>query len=239
MLRLLGLVLSIGFADALNPSTIGPALYLASGEHPRRGVVEFTLGVFGVFLLGGVLVALGPGQAVLALVPHPRATARYVLETVAGAAMLLGGVLLWVQRRRLAKHEPPGPSRMQRSSVVLGATIAAVELPTAFPYFAVIVAVVGSGLGVWRQIVLLVIYNLCFVSPMIAMVATVTLAPKRAGQLLTRAREFLQAHWPVILAALALLAGAFVLLLGITGLTGRSHGGVGRVSRRLRHILSR
>jgi hypothetical protein len=43
----------------------------------------------------------------------------------------------------------------------------------------------------------------------------------------------------VILAGLALLAGTFVLLLGITGLTGLSHGRVGKVSRGLRHILSR
>jgi cytochrome c biogenesis protein CcdA len=237
MLRLLGLVLSIGLADSLNPTTIGPALYLAAGERPRRGVLQFTLGVFAVFLLGGVLVALGPGQAVLALVPHPRATARYVLETVAGAAMLIAGALLWRHRRRLAQQEPPTPSS-QRSGAILGATIAAVELPTAFPYFAVIVAVVGSGLDVGRQILLLVIYNLCFVVPMIAMLATLTFAPTRAARLLQRAREILQAHWPVILAALALLAGTFVLLLGITGLTGAGHGRVGQVSRRVRRILS-
>ena len=238
MLRLLGLVISIGLADALNPSTIGPALYLASGERPRRGVLEFTLGVFGVFLLGGVLVALGPGQAVLALLPHPGPTARYVLETIAGAAMLIAGVLLWRHRHRLAEHDLPGQSR-QRSSAILGATIAVVELPTAFPYLAVIVTVVGSGVDLGRQLMLLVIYNLCFVAPMILMVVTLTVAPTRAEPLLRRAREILQARWPVILAGLALLAGTFVLLLGITGLTGRSHGRVGNVSRRLRHILSR
>jgi hypothetical protein len=70
------------------------------------------------------------------------------------------------------------------------------------------------------------------------MLATLTLAPQRAEQLLTRAREVLQARWPVILATLALLAGAFVLLLGITGLTGATHGRVGRVSRRLRRIIA-
>ena len=113
------------------------------------------------------------------------------------------------------------------------------ELPTAFPYLAVIVTVVGSGVDLGRQLMLLVIYNLCFVAPMILMVVTLTVAPTRAEPLLRRAREILQARWPVILAGLALLAGTFVLLLGITGLTGRSHGRVGNVSRRLRHILSR
>jgi hypothetical protein len=77
------------------------------------------------------------------------------------------------------------------------------------------------------------------VAPLILIVVTLSVAPSRAEYLLTRAREILQARWPVILAGLALLAGSFVLLLGITGLTGRSHGRVGKVSRRLRHILSR
>jgi cytochrome c biogenesis protein CcdA len=161
-----------------------------------------------------------------------------VLETIAGGAMLIGGALLWHHRHRLAEHELAGGSR-QRSSAILGATIAVVELPTAFPYFAVIVTVVGSGVDLGRQLMLLVIYNLCFVAPLILIVVTLSVAPSRAEYLLTRAREILQARWPVILAGLALLAGSFVLLLGITGLTGRSHGRVGKVSRRLRHILSR
>jgi len=238
MLRLLGLVLSIGLADSLNPTTIAPALYLAAGERPRRDVIEFTLAVFVVFLLGGAIIALGPGEAVLALVPHPGPTARYVLETVAGAAMLLGAALLWRSRRRLAERDLPTQPRAQRGSALLGAGIAAVELPTAFPYFAVIVAVVGSGLGIGRQLVLLAIYNLCFVLPEILIVVILVVAPQRAEQLLVRARSVLQRHWPAILAGLAALAGVFVLLLGITGLTGRAHNRVGKVSRHLRKILS-
>lgn len=238
MLRLLGLVLSIGFADSLNPSTIAPALYLAAGEAPRRNVIEFTAVVFAVTLLGGVLVALGPGQAVLALVPHPGPTARYVLEILAGVAMLIAAALLWRHRRRLADRSLPEPSHSGRSGAILGVTIAAVELPTAFPYFAVIVAVVGSGVDLGRQLILLVVYNLCFVSPMILIAATLILAPSRAERILTRVREGLQKRWPAILSAVALLAGLFVLALGVTGLTGRNHGPVGRVSRKVRHIIS-
>ncbi len=239
MLRLLGLVLSIGLADSLNPTTIAPALYLASGERPRRRVFEFTLGVFVVFFAGGALVAIGPGQAVLALVPHPGPTARYVLETVAGAAMLLAAALLWRHRHRLAERDLPAEPRSKRGSAILGAGIAAVEFPTAFPYFAVIVAVVGSGLGVGRQLVLLAIYDLAFVLPQILILVVLTVTPRHAERVLGRARDGLQAHWPEILSAVALLAGVFVLFLGITGLAGLNHGPVGRVSRRLRRIISR
>src|SRR5579884_3233023 len=70
MPHLVGLMISIGLADSLNPSTIAPALYLAASEHPRRRVAEFTVAVFLVYLLGGALIALGPGQLIRSLAPH-------------------------------------------------------------------------------------------------------------------------------------------------------------------------
>ncbi len=53
MLRLIGLVVSIGIADSVNPTTIGPALYLSTSEGARMKVIEFTGAVFAVYLLGG------------------------------------------------------------------------------------------------------------------------------------------------------------------------------------------
>ncbi len=238
MLRLIGLAVSIGLADSLNPSTIAPGLYLAIGRNARAGLIQFTLAVFAVNLVGGAVIALGPGQALLALVPKPGPTARYILETVAGVVMLIAAGLLWSRRKRLARKELPSPRSEGRSALVLGLTISAVELPTALPYFAVIAAAVGSGLGPIRQLIALALYNVAFVLPLILMIVVLTVAPDRADRILTRARELLQRYWPLVLAGLALLAGVFVTVLGVTGLAGRNHGPVGRVSRRLRRVIS-
>ena len=86
MIRLLGLAISIGIADSVNPTTIAPALYLASGRHPRRQVAEFTLAVFGVYLVGGLVIALGPGQLLLSVVPRPGRHLGYLLETLGAAS---------------------------------------------------------------------------------------------------------------------------------------------------------
>ncbi len=239
MLRVLGLVVSIGLADSINPSTIAPALYLAAGDGPVRNLIEFTLAVFALYLLGGALIVLGPGEALLALVPHPSATTRYILETVAGVAMLVAAAYLWRRRDRLGQRRRIASSKQSRSSALLGATVAAVELPSAFPYFAAIAAIVGSGLGLGQRVLLLVIYNVCFVLPLIAILGIVAVAGDRATVILGRARAFLERRWPVLLAGLALVAGVFVTLLGVTGLTSGAHGPVGRVSRRLRRVLSR
>jgi cytochrome c biogenesis protein CcdA len=238
MLRLIGLAVSIGLADSMNPSTIAPGLYLAMGERPRAGLIQFTLGVFAVNLLGGAVIALGPGQALLAIVPKPSPTTRYILETVAGAAMLIAAAVIWRRRKSLARRELPSPSPQGKSGLLLGLTIGAVELPTAFPYFAVIAAVVGSGFGPIPQLIALALYNVAFVLPLLVMIAILMIAPDRAAQILTRSRDWLQRRWPPLLAGLALVAGLFVLTLGITGLTGHQHGAVGRVSRRLRRSIT-
>jgi cytochrome c biogenesis protein CcdA len=238
MLRLIGLVVSIGLADSMNPSTIAPVLYLAIGRQARTGVIQFTLGVFAVNLVGGAAIALGPGQALLALVPKPDATARYIAETVAGVVMLVAAAVLWRRRTTLARRELPSPPAERRSAFLLGVTITAVELPTAFPYFAVIAAVVGSGLDPVRQLILLALFNVAFVLPLILIIVILTVAPDRAERILRRARDFLQRRWPVLLAGLALVAGAFVTTIGVTGLAGRGHGTFGQLSRKLRRAIT-
>jgi|SRR5579884_4002234 len=238
MFRLIGLVVSIGLADSLNPSTVGPALYLATGRHPRRAIAEFTAGVFAVFVLGGLVLTVGPGRAILSLVPRPGPTVRYILETIAGVVMLIAAGIVWLKRGSLGARKREEKQRQRRSPFLMGVTISVVELPTAFPYFAVVVAIVGSGFGLVHQIVLVVVYNACFVLPLLGMIVTLAVAGDRATRILLRAREFLQRRWPILVAALALVAGVFVTTLGVTGLTSQTDGRLGHFSRRLRHLIT-
>jgi cytochrome c biogenesis protein CcdA len=223
MIRQIGLVVSLGLADSLNPSTIAVALYLATGERAKERVFEFTVGVFAVYFVGGAAVALGPGQLLLSLLPHPSHTFKYLIEVGVGAAMLVTAVLLWVYRERLAQREPPQLDPRGKASWVLGASITAVELPTAFPYFAAIAAIVGSGAGPVRSLLLLLLFNVCFVLPLLGIVAVLTFGGSHTDRMLTIGRDFLQRRWPQVLSGLALLAGVIVIVLGVTGLTGTQH----------------
>jgi cytochrome c biogenesis protein CcdA len=230
MLRLIGIVVSIGIADSLNPTTIGPALYMAEGKHAVSRVVEFTAAVFAVYLVGGLVIALGPGELILDLAPRPSHDARHIIEIIAGASMLVGAAVLWHRRNALPTPDLRERGRERGSSAILGATITAVELPTAFPYFAAIAAVVASGISGPREIFLLVLFNVCFVLPLIAIALLLALAGENAAAILTQSRDGLRANWPKLLAAVALLAGLFVVLLGFTGLF--AHRAFGRFMRR-------
>jgi cytochrome c biogenesis protein CcdA len=218
MLRLIGIVVSIGLADSLNPTTIAPALYMAEGKDAVKRITEFTVAVFAVYLIGGLVIALGPGQLILDAVPRPSHAVRHIFEIIAGVSMLLAAAVLWRKRNALPTPGPDARKPEGRSSAILGATITAIELPTAFPYFAAIAAVVASGVGRPREVFLLVLFNVCFVVPLIAIGVVLALAGDSAAGLLAQARDAVRSNWPKLLAAVALLAGLFVIALGITGL---------------------
>ena len=238
MLRLMGLVVSIGMADSFNPTTIAPALYLATGR-PRAPAGSPNSRWGCSRLLGrGRAVALGPGQLLLSLVPHPRPYARHIVEIVVGVASGRGAPVLWRHRRRLSDRDPPTvePATTDRAAL-LGATITAVELPTAFPYFAAIAAIVGSGLEPGRQMILLLIFNVCFILPLLVIIATLWFGGPRAELVLSTVRNFLQRRWPVVLSGLLMLAGVFIIALGITGLGMRQRNDFGELSRRFRTLF--
>lgn len=238
MVQLIGLAVSLGLADSLNPTTIGPALVLASRDRARRSLLEFTAGFAGIFFLGGAVFTVGPGQALLALVPHPGPTVKYIAETVVGVVMLVAGVILLRNRERLRNRETSSASsRRLGSPMVLGVTIATVELPTDLPYLAVMVAIIAAELHPVSELILLAIYCVCFLLPLLVIAAALALAGDRADALLQRSRVFMNRHGPVVLGCLALAAGVIATVLGVTGLTSRVPGGVGHVSRHLRRAI--
>lgn len=227
MLHLIGIVIAIGIADSLNPSTVAPALYIATAPDARRALAKFSAGVFAMYFLGGTLIALGPGQLVLSLVPRPSPTTRQVLEVLAGVALLAIAALLWVHRHRLRTKRLPQIGSLSRASWLLGATIMAVELPTAFPYFTALAVIEGSGVDLERKIFLIALFNVCFVIPLLAIQLVLWVAGERADEKLRRVSAFLQRHWPLLLAALAVIGGGITIALGATGTF--------RVARRLIH----
>jgi len=214
---LVALVVSIGIADSLNPSTLGPALLYALGPHARRDVAEFTVGVFAVSTAGGLVLLFGPGRLLVALVSKPRPHTAHLLELVAGIVVLGLAGALWLARANVARHLGKRHERTARSGFLLGAGIMAVELPTAFPYFAAIAAIVSSRSGTVAQVTLVLLYNVVFVVPLLAVLVLVTVAGQRGADIAAAARAKLQRYAPVILPAALALIGIVLVALGAHG----------------------
>jgi cytochrome c biogenesis protein CcdA len=218
VLALLTVVISIGLADSANPSTIAPALYLATEKNAPRSIAGFIVGVFVVYLAGGLVLTFGPGPFLLDALPHPRRETVHAIELALGVGALLLALVLWLARDRVATHLGRHERRVGRSSILLGGAIMAVELPTAFPYFAVIAAVVGSHTHVLTRVALLVLFNVLFVAPLVVILAVVVLSGERGARKLEQAHALLHRHGPVLLPVLIFVVAIVLILIGSLGL---------------------
>ena len=131
--------------------------------------------------------------------------------------LALAGVL-WLGRARVARRLGRRPERTGRSAFLLGAGIMAVELPTAFPYFAAVAAIVGSRSGTGTQVLLVLLYNVVFVAPLVALLVVIMATGSRGAELAASARSMLQRSAPVALPAALALIGVVLLVLGALGL---------------------
>ncbi len=215
MVHLLVIVIVVGLVDSANPSTIVPALYFAAGKDAHTSLLGFIAGVFATNLVAGVAIALGPGRALMSVVPRPGDEARHLIELAGGAMTLALAVALWLARRRLEGHVSRNTERIDRSSLVVGAGIMLVELPTALPYFAVIASVVGSERAPATEVVLLAIFNAVFVLPLLAILVARAVAGDRATRWLERLRASLDERLAILMPALVLLVS--IALLGTGG----------------------
>jgi len=212
------LVLSVAAIDSLNPSTIAPAAVLALGGRPARRVGLFTLGVFAASTAGGLFLLFAVGQSVVARFAHPSRHTQHVLEVAVGVALMVVAGLLWLLRDRLRAHLSREPTGGGRSALMLGAGIMAIELPTAFPYFAAILATLGAVHGAVQQTVFIVLYNVVFVAPLLALTLLVALTGHRYRDRIGRVSTLIRTRGPDLLPPGIAIIGAALVIIGLHGL---------------------
>ena len=218
MKGLVALVLSVALVDSLNPSTVGPAVYLATRKHAARSLLGFRLGVFAVNVAAGLVLTLGPGQAILAAVPNVGEHTKHLLELFLGLAALALGCLLWPIRHRIAHEVVPKKPLGHGTSLALGAGIALANLPTAFPYFAVIVVIIGSASSLATQSSLIVLFNLVVIIPLLAIHAISIHPGEHGSTVLGYLRTKLDRWSPTLIPLVVFIFAAALLLLGGIGL---------------------
>jgi cytochrome c biogenesis protein CcdA len=209
------IVLSVAVIDALNPSTIVPAFVLALGDRPARRVAAFAAGVFAVSTVGGLVILFAFGRTLVARVAHPSNSTRNYIELGIGIALVLAGAVLWILREHL-RGSLSTPDRRGGSSLLLGAGIMAIELPTAFPYFAAILAILGAVHGAAGQAALVALYNVIFVAPLIGVAGLVVRSGGRHMNRVARISGLVTRFGPIVLPIGVAAIGVTLVVLGAT-----------------------
>jgi hypothetical protein len=94
------------------------------------------------------------------------------------------------------------------------------ELPTAFPLFAAVAVIVGSGRNTATEATAVVLFNVAFVAPLLAIAAVRRLAGTRGTAWLLVLRARLDRVAALLLPALTLVLALVLLALGAAGLSG-------------------
>ena len=218
MFALALLVASIAFADSLNPSTVLPALYFSTTPHAVRKIVGFTLGFSLTGLALGIAFVAGPGQLILDALPHLSENAKHLIEVGVGVALIGLAVGLWLGGEDLAEKIPKGESRSTRSVFLLGGGIMIVELPTAFPYFAALAAIIGSDFSLPTQFAYVVLFNFVFALPVLVILVLRARATEKAERRIVAIGEWVRRYAYVAVAIVAGLAGVGFVVVGLVDL---------------------
>lgn len=165
-------VLLLALLDSVNPSAIVVTLYLlsTSGSRALSQVGVYVAAVFSTYLMLGVTMLLGIESLLPSLGRAFSGPTGLVVQSLVGLALLAYSLT--------AKSGPrPAPVVAKPSAgsyaalAMLGVTVTAMELPTALPYLAAIGLISSAELPLPAWAPLLVVYNLIFVLPPIALLA--------------------------------------------------------------------
>jgi cytochrome c biogenesis protein CcdA len=210
-------VVSIGLADSINPVTIAVALYLASTPKPVGRLANYVAGVFAIYTVGGLVLLFGPAS-LLRLATHGLApNVGHIIAIVAGSLAIVFAIVVWFRRAKLVQTGLPDRALRPGSSFALGAAMTVVDLPTAFPLFIVVGAIVHQDLPAVQEAGLLLLYCLCYVLPLVGILALRALGGERGERWLLTLRERVTRWAPTAVSVLSGVIGVVLVGFGLLG----------------------
>ncbi len=218
MSHLLPLVIGLGLADSINPLTIAVGIFIATTERPAWRLGAYITGIFLLYLGGGLLLLFGPAFLLRTATEGLSDTVNAIIALAIGIGAFVAAAIGWRHRHQVTNRDIPERALHPGSMLGLGAFMTAVDLPTAFPYFAVIAAIVKQDPGAGAAAVLMVIFNLCYILPLVAILVARVVAGERIEPSLRRLRDRIFAWAPAVLAVITMLVGVYFTYLGIKGL---------------------
>jgi hypothetical protein len=201
-------ILFLAVIDSINPSAIVVTLSLLSVARSRVlvQVAVYIGAIFITYLLLGTMMVLGIEWLLPSFGRALHSRTGLVVQCFVGLALLVFSLTASADRPSSQGAAPPSASTYA-ALVLLGVTVTAMELPTAIPYLAAIALISEAELPFREWGPLLVVYNVIFVLPPIALLVGHLVLQKRLAGAYVTLRQRLE-------------SGARVTLLWIAGLVG-------------------
>ncbi|HET6497719.1 MAG TPA: GAP family protein [Coriobacteriia bacterium] len=200
----------IALVDSLNPTLFAGEVLVLRGSRPERRALAYIAGVVTVNLIVGVVLAAGVMAFATAYLAQIGPAVWLVLQTGAGVALLVFGLVYPASGRDLfgARREPP---KGVAGPYLFGFVLTLTEMTTAVPYFAAMALLGEAGLPHAQMLFWLVVYNLIFALPLIALVGAHRLLRRGFEPLVRRLDEWVRSRGRIALKYACLLLGVVML----------------------------
>ena len=163
-------LLALALLDSLNPITIAGAVFLLLTPRPVPRTVSFVAGASLAYLAGGVLLYIGLGAVFMEVLEYLSGPWVHALLVVLGGVLV--GVGVWMERSPPREEVGRGFKNLRPGATFLiGASVTASDLPTAFPLLVAVERVTQAGLGTAGALAALALYVAVYALPLLLMVA--------------------------------------------------------------------
>lgn len=222
----IGIVVTTAAIDSINPCAIGVLILMISVMVSGKKSTGRMLALGGLYIFAVFATYLAAGFGLLYFLTSLPLVLTEYLSIAVGALIIMAGILeikdyFWYGRwfsltipGRFTKKIHTFTNNVSVPGVLLlGAFVSAVELPcTGAPYLAIITLL--SQYFDFTAVLLLILYNVVFVAPLIAILVLVA-----AGMKLTKIKKWKQSNRPFmrLLIGLMLVAMGWLLILIANG----------------------
>ncbi len=207
-------------STSIIPLSIVLLVILLGGPSPLFRSTALLVGIFVTYLVCGLLVLFGLQSVFDAInayaleVWQDPNTEELIFQILIG--FVLAALGLRIARARKQQTEKKAPTAMTASQAFLaGAGMTIVGLPGAVPYLAAIDLILRSDQTTRQEVMVLVVYNIVFVAPLAAIVASSLVLGGRSERLLHGIRGFFDRWGQRLIVSAMLVLGALLMMDGV------------------------
>lgn len=221
MLNILFLIIPLAAVDSLNPFTIATHVFLLTTKNPLPKAIFHIIGIFLMYLLGGILIFLGLDLVISKFLSIPNIKLiGYIIEFLLG----IGLVLFAYKKYRAGFHETNISKNIPLKSIYclfLGFFSTIADIPTAFPFFVAIGLLKKMGFNALdaNTVLSLSFYVFIYVLPLI--ILTSLLAFRHSSSLLWKIGRYIDKWSYKLLIGVSILAGPLLLIDSIFFFAGK------------------
>lgn len=221
MLEFIGLLVVMGLLDSLNPFSIGLLIVLLSIVKNKYHIIWYVVGIYITNLIGGLAIYAGLD----AVVQYWFSKIDFGSVLISILMIFFGFVLLIFTTLQIPKKN--NLDQIQKhfsdyplSLFFLGVAGTATDLPSAFPYYAVLAGALENNLSLLEIFPFLVVYCLIYIMPLLIiltiykLLSDKVLTPilKKINHILPVVNKYLVIIFGTTLALFLVVSGIFSLI---------------------------